>query len=143
MTCLRDFHYIVVLIYTKGLNCHSFAIVNAFPDIPEGPKGDRMFSRLDEFFGYDVGSGEQTRPTTELTKLLEYLHVMFWGRKGLCRTLIPITLHGITHTGHTLSNTSSNAFALFSSATRKEMYRLYNSRSQNAALKVPERFSGF
>jgi len=54
---------------------------------PQKPHGRRNV-QLDETFEYDMGSGEQTRSTTELTKPFEYLHSMFRGRKSLCRTVI-------------------------------------------------------
>ena len=75
-------------VYTEGLNRHSFAVVNALPNITESSRSDGMLSHLEDVSGYDVGVREQTRSTTELKKLLEYLHVTFRGCKSLCRTII-------------------------------------------------------
>lgn len=58
MTYLSDFLYVTMLVHTQGLDRHSFPIVDAFPNISESPRGDRVFTRLDEICGYSVGGGE-------------------------------------------------------------------------------------
>ena len=58
MNYLPDFLYVIVLVHAEGLNCHSFIVVDAFPNVPESPRGNRVLSCLDEAFGYRVGSGD-------------------------------------------------------------------------------------
>jgi len=142
MNYLPDFLYVIVLVHAEGFNRHSFIVVNAFPNISKSPRGDRMLSRLDEAFGYRVGSGEQTGLATKLTKPFEYLHIVFRRCKSLHRVVIfenRFTKRHTTFPGHTLSNTSNNACALFPSAAREKMYRLYNSRFLKAILRALER----
>ena len=73
---LSNFPYIFILVHTESLYRHSFIVVNAFPDITGTPRGDWIISRLDEIFGYNVGSREQSRSATELAELLEYLYIV-------------------------------------------------------------------
>ena len=58
MNYLPDFLYVTVLVHAEGLDCHSFIVVDAFPNISKSPRCNRMLSCLDEAFGYRVGSGD-------------------------------------------------------------------------------------
>jgi len=58
MNYLPDLPYVILLVHTESLNRHPFVVVDAFPHIAETAGGDGVLSRLDQVFGYDVGSGE-------------------------------------------------------------------------------------
>ena len=83
MSHLCNLLYVIVPVNPECLYRNFLVIVNALPNIAETARGNSDLARLDKCSRYNVGMGEQSHTTTELAKLLEYLHIVFGGRESL------------------------------------------------------------